>query len=70
MDARWLGHRRPRQNATIGDIVICVDEARRSDVILPFPKKFHYGRDELNISKLNFLRMREKIPNSNFHYQE
>ena len=40
MGTGWLGHRRPRQNATVGDIVICVDEGRRSDVVLPFPKRF------------------------------
>ena len=35
-----MGHRRPRKKATVGDIVICVDEARRKDVDLPLPHKF------------------------------
>ena len=35
-----MGYKRPRKAATIGDIVICVDEARRKDVNLAAPKRF------------------------------
>jgi hypothetical protein len=40
MGPRRMGYKRPRKKATVGDIVICVDEARRADVSLPMPKKF------------------------------
>ena len=35
-----MGYGRPRKQAAIGDIVICVDEAYQTDVHLPLPKKF------------------------------
>ena len=40
MDIWRLGHRRVRKEATIGDLVICVDEARRNDVPSIHPKRF------------------------------
>jgi len=36
----WLGHRRIRKEATIGDLVVCVDEARRHDTPSIHPKRF------------------------------
>jgi hypothetical protein len=35
-----LGHRRVRKEAAIGDLVICVDEARLNDVPSIHPKRF------------------------------
>ena len=35
-----MGQRRPRKEAAIGDLVVCVDEARRHDVESPHPKRF------------------------------
>jgi len=35
-----MGQRRPRKEAVIGDLVVCVDEARRHDVESPHPKRF------------------------------
>jgi hypothetical protein len=40
MDTGRLGHRRIRMEATIGDLVICVDEARRQDFNPAEPKRF------------------------------
>ncbi len=35
-----MGQRRPRKEATVGDLVVCVDEARRNDVVSSHPKRF------------------------------
>ena len=35
-----MGHRRVRKEAAIGDLVICVDEARLNDVPSIHPKRF------------------------------
>ena len=40
MDIRWLGHKRVRKEAAIGDLVVCVDEARQYDVPSIHPKRF------------------------------
>jgi len=40
MDIWWLGHRRVRKEAAIGDLVVCVDEARQNDVPSIHPKRF------------------------------
>ena len=40
MDTGRLGHRRIRKEATIGDLVICVDEVRRHDLNSAEPKRF------------------------------
>ena len=40
MDIRRLGRRRARKEAAIGDLVVCVDEARRHDVPSIHPKRF------------------------------
>ncbi len=40
MDIWRLGHRRVRKEAAIGDLVICVDEARLNDVPSIHPKRF------------------------------
>jgi len=40
MDTRWMGQRRTRKEATIGDLVVCVDEARRNDIPSIHPKRF------------------------------
>ena len=42
MDAGWLGYGRIRKEATIGDLVICVDDARRhdKDTSRDHPKRF------------------------------
>jgi len=31
MDTGWLGQKRPRKQATIGDLVVCVDTARLNE---------------------------------------
>jgi len=40
MDTRRLGYERTRKEATIGDLVVCVDEARRHDISPDRPKRF------------------------------
>jgi hypothetical protein len=40
MDTGRLGHKRIRKEATIGDLVICVDEVRRHDLNPAEPKRF------------------------------
>ena len=40
MDTRRLGYERTRKEATIGDLVVCVDEARRFDIGSEHPKRF------------------------------
>ena len=40
MDARWLEYERTRKEASIGDLVVCVDEARRHDHNVDRPKRF------------------------------
>jgi hypothetical protein len=40
MDTGRLGHRRIRKEATIGDLVICVDEVRRHDLNSAESKRF------------------------------
>ena len=31
MDTGWLGQKRPRKQATIGDLVVCIDTARLNE---------------------------------------
>jgi len=38
MDTRWVGHKRSRKKPEIGDLVICIDDARTTE--LGRPRKF------------------------------
>ena len=40
MDISRLGHRRVSKEAAIGDLVVCVDEARPHDIPSIHPKRF------------------------------